>query len=133
LIAAAVAIAAGNASAAEKKLRSALVPEAMNNPYFDLSRDGCMGEPRHTASRSRSVAEAAVGVIKHARDAGIAVITFDAGSPKPARQAYVRTNNKGYDSHKVTLVMPDNGQKVPLISYVCLDVVTKDNAAQFLK
>jgi hypothetical protein len=29
--------------------------------------------------------------------------------------------------------MPDNGQKVPLISYVCLDVLTKDNAAQFLK
>ena len=26
-----------------------------------------------------------------------------------------------------------NGQKVPVINYVGLDVVTKDNAAQFLK
>ena len=43
---------------------------------------------------SVSDAEAAVGVIKQARDAGIAVITFDADSPKSARQAYVGTNNK---------------------------------------
>jgi ABC-type xylose transport system substrate-binding protein len=43
---------------------------------------------------SVSDADAAVGVIKQARDAGIAVITFDADSPKSARQAYVGTNNK---------------------------------------
>lgn len=307
LIAAAVAIAAGNGSAADKKLRFALVPKAMNNPFFDLSRDGCMARAKalgnveciytgpiehEPASQvqivqdlvtqgvdglaiSVSDADAAVGVIKQARDAGIAVITFDADSPKSARQAYVGTNNKEmgaelgrqlvklhpqpgtfitqsggpsaanlnerlaglngvlqqagwkqapgspsfcndnsalanqqlsdmyaanpnadaivpvggwalfapeayrsfvnahrkeYDSHKLTLVMPDtlrievellrdgyaqalvgqrpyemgekamdmllalkNGQNVPVINYVGLDVVTKNNAAQFLK
>ena len=30
------------APAAEKTMRFAVVPKAMNNPYFDLSRDGCM-------------------------------------------------------------------------------------------
>jgi ribose transport system substrate-binding protein len=305
--AAAIAIAGGGASAADKKLRFAVVPKAMNNPYFDLSRDGCMARAKalgnveciytgpiehEPASQvqivqdlvtqgvdglaiSVSDAEAAIGVIKQARDAGIAVITFDADSPKSARQAYVGTDNKAmgaelghqltklhpkpgtyitqsggpaaenlnerlaglngvlqgagwklapgspafcnddaalanqqlsdmyaanpnadaivpvggwalfapeayrsfvnahrkeYDSHKLTLVMPDtlrvevellrdgyaevlvgqrpyemgekamdmllalkNGQKVPVINYVGLDVVTKDNAAQFLK
>jgi ribose transport system substrate-binding protein len=307
LIAAAIAIAGGGASAADKKLRFAVVPKAMNNPYFDLSRDGCMARAKalsnveciytgpiehEPASQvqiiqdlvtqgvdgiaiSVSDADAAVGVIKQARDAGIAVITFDADSPKSARQAYVGTDNKEmgaelgrqliklhpkpgiyisqsggpaaenlnqrlaglngvlqgagwkpapgspsfcnddsalanqqlsdmyaanpnadaivpvggwalfapeayrsfvnahrkeYDSHKLTLVMPDtlrievellrdgyaqvlvgqrpyemgekamdmllalkNGQTVPVINYVGLDVVTKDNAAQFLK
>jgi ribose transport system substrate-binding protein len=42
---------------------------------------------------SVSDAEAAVGVIKQAHDAGIAVITFDADSPNSARQAYIGTNN----------------------------------------
>ena len=46
LIAAAIAIAAGTASAADKKLRFAVVPKAMNNPYFDLSRDGCMARAK---------------------------------------------------------------------------------------
>jgi ribose transport system substrate-binding protein len=306
LIAAVIATAAGTASAADKKLKFAVVPKAMNNPYFDLSRDGCMSRAKtigveciytgpiehEPASQvqiiqdlitqgvdglaiSVSDAEAAVGVIKQARDAGIAVITFDADSPKSARQAYVGTDNKAmgaelgnqllklhhapgiyitqsggpaaenlnerlaglngvlqgagwklapgspafcnddsalanqqlsdlyaanpnadavvpvggwalfapeayrsfvnahrreYDSHKLTLVMPDTlrvevellrdgyaqvlvgqrphemgekamdmllalkkGEKVPVINYVGLDVVTKDNAAQFLK
>jgi hypothetical protein len=26
-----------------------------------------------------------------------------------------------------------NGQNMPVINYVCIDVVTEDNAAQFLK
>jgi len=307
MAAAAVAIAGGGVSAADKKLQFAVVPKAMNNPYFDLSRDGCgarakalgtvnciyTGPIEHEPASqvqiiqdlitqgvdgiaiSVSDADAAVGVIKQARDAGIAVITFDADSPKSARQAYVGTDNKAmgaelgrqliklhpqpglyitqsggpaaenlnqrleglngvlqaagwklapgspafcnddsalanqqlsdlyaanpnadaivpvggwalfapeayrsfvnahrkeYDSHKLTLVMPDTlhievellrdgyaqvlvgqrpyemgekamdmllalkkGQKVPVINYVGLDVVTKDNAAQFLK
>jgi ribose transport system substrate-binding protein len=41
LAAAAVAVAAGGTMAQDKP-RFALVPKAMNNPYFDLSRDGCM-------------------------------------------------------------------------------------------
>jgi ribose transport system substrate-binding protein len=39
-------------------------------------------------------ADSVIGVIKQARDAGIAVITFDADSPTSARQAYVGTDNK---------------------------------------
>jgi ribose transport system substrate-binding protein len=307
IAAAAASIAGGGASAADTKLRFAVVPKAMNNPYFDLSRDGCMarakalgnveciytGPIEHEPAAqvqiiqdlitqgvdglaiSVSDADAAVNVIKRARDAGIAVITFDADSPKSARQAYVGTDNKAmgselarqliklhpqsgiyitqsggpaaenlnerlaglngvlqgagwklapgspsfcnddaalanqqlsdmyaanpnadaivpvggwalfapeayrsfvnahrkeYDSHKLTLVMPDTlrvevellrdgyaqvlvgqrpyemgekamdmllalkkGEKIPVINYVGLDVVTKDNAAQFLK
>src|ERR1700729_4225678 len=126
LAASALAIAGGSASAADKKLRFALVPKAMNNPYFDLSRDGCMARAKalgnveciytgpiehEPASQvqiiqdlvtqgvdglaiSVSDAEAAVGVIKQARDAGIAVITFDADTRNSARQAYVGTDNK---------------------------------------
>jgi ribose transport system substrate-binding protein len=126
LSATALAIAGGGASAADKKLQFAVVPKAMNNPYFDLSRDGCMvrakalgnveciytGPIEHEPASqvqiiqdlitqgvdglaiSVSDAEAAVGVIKQARDAGIAVITFDADSPNSARQAYVGTDNK---------------------------------------
>jgi ribose transport system substrate-binding protein len=123
---AALAVTAGGASAADKKLQFAVVPKAMNNPYFDLSRDGCMARAKalgnvtciytgpvehEPASQvqiiqdlitqgvdglaiSVSDADAVLGVIKQARDAGIAVITFDADSPKSARQAYVGTNNK---------------------------------------
>ena len=87
-----------------------------------------------------------------------------------AYRSFVNAHRKEYDSHKLTLVMPDtlrievellrdgyaqvlvgqrpyemgekamdmllalkNGQKVPAINYVGLDVVTKENAAQFLK
>ena len=40
LLAAVLVVAtAGGASAADKTLRFAVVPKAMNNPYFDLSRD----------------------------------------------------------------------------------------------
>jgi len=42
LILAAVAVAALTAPAAAQTLKFAIVPKAMNNPYFDLSRDGCM-------------------------------------------------------------------------------------------
>ncbi|HEX3348225.1 MAG TPA: sugar-binding protein [Acetobacteraceae bacterium] len=126
LAATAFGLAIGAASAADKKLQFAVVPKAMNNPYFDLSRDGCMARAKELgnveciyrgpiehepASQvqiiqdlitqgvdglaiSVSDAEAAVGVIKQARDAGIAVITFDADSPSSARQAYVGTDNK---------------------------------------
>ena len=97
----------------------------MNNPYFDLSRDGCMAEAKKIGVEcvyrgpvehepagqvqiiqdlitqgvqglaiSAADADSVVGVIKQARDAGIAVITFDADSPKSARQAYVGTDNK---------------------------------------
>lgn len=121
-----VAVTAGGASSADKTLRFAVVPKAMNNPYFDLSRDGCMARAKalgnvecvytgpvehEPASQvqiiqdlitqgidglaiSVSDADAVIGVIKQARDAGIAVITFDADSPKSARQAYVGTDNK---------------------------------------
>jgi len=102
----------------------------MNNPFFDLSRDGCIaratalgnvecvytGPIEHEPASqvqiiqdlitqrvdglaiSVSDADAAVSVIKQARDAGIAVITFDADSPKSARQAYVGTDNKAMGS-----------------------------------
>ena len=108
-----------------KTLRFALVPKGMNNPYFDLSRDGCMAEAKklgdveciyrgpaeHEPATQVQIiqdlitqgvdglaisvpdADAVVGVIKQARDAGIAVITFDADSPQSARQAYVGTDN----------------------------------------
>ena len=38
-VAAAMAI---SAPAAAQTYRFAIVPKAMNNPYFDLSRDGCI-------------------------------------------------------------------------------------------
>src|ERR1700733_1529600 len=128
--AAAVLVAGGGASAADKTLRFAVVPKAMNNPYFDLSRDGCMARAKalgnveciytgpiehEPASQvqiiqdlitqgvdglaiSVSDADAAVGVIKQARDASIGVLTFDADSPNSARQAYVGTANKAMGS-----------------------------------
>ncbi len=109
-----------------KTLRFALVPKGMNNPYFDLSRDGCMkrakelgnveciyrGPVEHEPASQVQIiqdlitqgvdglaisvpdADAVIGVIKQARDAGIPVITFDADSPQSARQAYVGTDNK---------------------------------------
>jgi ribose transport system substrate-binding protein len=42
LILAAAATAALSAPAMAQTLKFAIVPKAMNNPYFDLSRDGCM-------------------------------------------------------------------------------------------
>ena len=43
LIAAAViALLAGHTAQAADKYRFAIIPKAMNNPYFDLSRNGCM-------------------------------------------------------------------------------------------
>jgi len=102
-----------------------VVPKAMNNPYFDLARDGCMkrakelgnvecvyrGPVEHEPASQVQIiqdlitqgvdgmaisvpdADVAVNVIKQARDAGIAVITFDADSPKSVRQAYIGTDN----------------------------------------
>src|SRR3712207_6824773 len=40
--AAALLAAAGGAGAQDQTYRFALVPKAMNNPFFDLARDGCM-------------------------------------------------------------------------------------------
>ena len=40
LAAFAAAVLAGPAAAAEK-LKFAVVPKAMNNPFFDIARDGC--------------------------------------------------------------------------------------------
>jgi len=113
------------AAPAADTLRFAVVPKAMNNPFFDLARDGCMkrakelgnieciyrGPVEHEPASqvqivqdlitqgidglalSVSDADVAVNVIKQARDASIAVITFDADAPKSARQAYVGTDN----------------------------------------
>ena len=113
----------GAAQAAD--IQFALIPKGMDNPYFDLSRDGCMAEAKkigvtciykgpatHEPATevqimqdfvtqgvdgiAISVADAnsVIGVIKQARDANIPVITFDADSPKSARQAYIGTDNK---------------------------------------
>jgi ribose transport system substrate-binding protein len=41
LAALAAAVLAGTAAAQDQTYRFAIVPKAMNNPYFDLSRDGC--------------------------------------------------------------------------------------------
>jgi ribose transport system substrate-binding protein len=123
-LAALAALAAAPASRAET-LRFAIVPKAMNNPYFDFSRDGCMAEAKKLGIEcvyrgpiehepadqvqiiqdlitqgvqglaiSAADADSVVGVIKQAREAGIAVITFDADSPNSARQAFVGTDNK---------------------------------------
>ena len=110
---------------AAETLRFAVVPKAMNNPYFDLARDGCMkrakelgnvecvyrGPVEHEPASQVQIiqdlitqgvdgmaisvpdADVAINVIKQARDAGIAVITFDADSPKSVRQAYIGTDN----------------------------------------
>ena len=122
---AAVAALLASPAARADTLRFAIVPKAMNNPYFDLSRDGCMkrakeigvecvyrGPAEHEPADqvqiiqdlitqgvqglaiSAADADSVIGVIKQARDAGIAVITFDADSPNSARQAYVGTDNK---------------------------------------
>jgi ribose transport system substrate-binding protein len=113
------------AAPAADTFRFAVVPKAMNNPYFDLARDGCAkrakelgnveciyrGPVEHEPASQVQIiqdlitqgvdgmaisvpdADVAVNVIKQARDAGIAVITFDADSPKSARQAYIGTDN----------------------------------------
>jgi len=113
------------AAPAADMLRFAVVPKAMNNPYFDLARDGCAkrakelgnieciyrGPVEHEPASQVQIiqdlitqgvdgmaisvpdADVAINVIKQARDAGIAVITFDADSPKSARQAYIGTDN----------------------------------------
>ncbi len=113
----------GAAQAAD--IRFALIPKGMDNPYFDLSRDGCMAEAKkigvtciykgpatHEPATEVQImqdfvtqgvdgiaisvadADSVIGVIKQARDANIPVITFDADSPKSARQAYIGTDNK---------------------------------------
>lgn len=112
-------------AAAQGQMRFALVPKGMNNPYFDLSRDGCVARAREINASctyrgpvehepagqvqiiqdlitqgtqglaiSAADADAVVGVIRQAREANIAVITFDADSPNSARQAYVGTDNR---------------------------------------
>jgi len=50
---------ASGANAADK-LRFALVPKAMNNPYFDLSRDGCM-----EAAKKLGVECVYIGPVEH--------------------------------------------------------------------
>ena len=111
-------------SAAADAYRFAIVPKAMNNPYFDLARDGCMAEAKrlgvactytgpvehepatqvqivqdlisqHVDGIAIAVADSdsVKRVIHQARQAGIAVITFDADSPDSERQAYVGTDN----------------------------------------
>ncbi|WP_395675409.1 substrate-binding domain-containing protein, partial [Inquilinus sp.] len=50
---------AGGANA-QDKLRFALVPKAMNNPYFDLSRDGCMD-----AAKKLGVECVYIGPVEH--------------------------------------------------------------------
>ena len=113
----------GAAQAAD--IQFALIPKGMDNPYFDLSRDGCMAEAKkigvtciykgpatHEPATEVQImqdfvtqgvdgiaisvadADSVIGVIKQARDANIPVITFDADSPKSARQAYIGTDNK---------------------------------------
>ena len=130
LLAAAAAVshcaASSGAQAAGKTYRFAIVPKSLNNPYFDLSRDGCMAEAkklgnveciytgpvnqdaaaevqtvqdlitRNVDGIAISVADAGsvAHVIKRARSAGIAVITFDADAPNSARQAYIGTDNR---------------------------------------
>jgi ABC-type sugar transport system substrate-binding protein len=51
---------------AADKLKFAVVPKAMNNPFFDIARDGC---------------------IRRAKE-------LDADAPGSAREAYIGTNNK---------------------------------------
>jgi ribose transport system substrate-binding protein len=124
--AASLCTAAGSMPAAARTYHFAIVPKSLNNPYFDLSRDGCMAEAkklgnveciytgpvnqdaaaevqtvqdlitRNVDGIAISVADAGSvsRVIRRARDAGIAVITFDADAPNSARQAYVGTDNR---------------------------------------
>jgi ribose transport system substrate-binding protein len=128
LIATAALVALAVPAAAQQTYRFAIVPKAMNNPFFDLARDGCQkrakeignveciyrGPVEHEPATqtqiiqdliaqrvdgiaiSPSDAQAAIRVIKQARDAGIQVITFDADAPGSARQAYVGTDNKAF-------------------------------------
>ena len=120
-----LAAAAPAAHAAGKEYSFAIVPKSLNNPYFDLARDGCMAEAkklgnvrciytgpvnqdaaaqvqtiqdlitRQVDGIAISVADAGAveRVIRRARAAGIAVITFDADAPASQRQAYVGTDN----------------------------------------
>jgi len=126
ILAAAAALVLAGPALAQDSYRFAVVPKAMNNPFFDLSRDGCqarakelgnveciyIGPVEHEPATQTqivqdlisqgidgialSVADAAASqrIIQQARDAGIAIITFDADAPGSARQAYVGTNNK---------------------------------------
>jgi len=145
LAAAILSLGLGSAEAQQaEKLRFAIVPKAMNNPYFDLSRDGCMkrakelgniecvyiGPVEHEPATQAQIiqdlvsqkvdglaiavsdAQAAVRVIKQARDAGIPVITFDADAPDSVRQAHVGTDNKAFGrelANQLKKLRPEGG------------------------
>ncbi len=46
IAAAAIALLAGHVAQAADKYRFAIIPKAMNNPFFDLSRDGCLARAK---------------------------------------------------------------------------------------
>jgi ribose transport system substrate-binding protein len=46
IAAAAIALLSGHVAQAADKYRFAIIPKAMNNPFFDLSRDGCMARAK---------------------------------------------------------------------------------------
>lgn len=144
LLAALAAAALAAPALAQDGYRFAIVPKAMNNPYFDLSRDGCMeraaelgnveciyiGPVEHEPATQTQIvqdlisqgvdgiavsvsdANAARKVIQDARDAGVAVITFDADAPESARQAHVGTDNRAFGralAEELKKVRPEGG------------------------
>ena len=58
---AALSVASANVAQAADKLRFAIVPKAMNNPYFDLSHNGCVAE----AAKLGNVECVYIGPIEH--------------------------------------------------------------------
>src|SRR3982750_4782750 len=115
--------------------RFVIVPKAMNNPFFDFARDGCLKRAKEPGKREPaaqaqiiqdfvtqkvdglaiSVADVAAMTksIDAATAAGIPVITFDADAPGAKRIAYIGTNNKEFGvalGKQLAQLRPDGGQ-----------------------
>ncbi|WP_428392849.1 sugar-binding protein [Lichenicoccus sp.] len=89
-VAAGAVCAAGSLPASAKTYRFAIVPKSLNNPYFDLARDGCMAEAKKlgnvTCVYTGPVNQDAAAEVQTIQDLitrgidGIAISVADAGS-----------------------------------------------------
>ncbi len=108
---------------AQQKYRFAVVPKAMNNPFFDVARDGCLKRAKELGN----VECIYKGPIEHepATEAQIIqdfitqkVDGIDADAPGSKRLTYIGTNNKdfGLALGKQLLQLRPEGGKYAMIS-----------------
>jgi ABC-type sugar transport system substrate-binding protein len=126
------------AAGAADKLKFAVVPKAMNNPFFDIARDGCIRRAKELdADAPGSAGEAYIGT--NNKDLGRALgemlvkarsragaYPMVSGGPAAAK---LEMGEKSID----TLLALHDGASVQQVIYTGVDRVTKDNVAEFLK